>query len=113
MALSDMDPSWIAAAFSAFNSIRVVFYVPQIVAVARSRDGARDIALSTWLMWVLTNASGTAYGVWVVRDGWLALSFGLCTAACVVTVALAVVKRWRLAVAQRRPGAEGTAISSP
>lgn len=29
-----MDPHWIAAAFSAVNSIRVVFYVPQIVAVA-------------------------------------------------------------------------------
>ena len=29
-----MDPHWIATAFSAVNSIRVVFYLPQIVAVA-------------------------------------------------------------------------------
>ncbi len=42
-----LNPDWIAAAFTAVNSIRVVFYIPQIVAVARSVDGARDLALST------------------------------------------------------------------
>ncbi|MCC6315779.1 MAG: hypothetical protein IT337_17415, partial [Thermomicrobiales bacterium] len=42
---------WIAPAFSAVNAIRVVFYLPQIVAVARSVDGARDIALCTRAMW--------------------------------------------------------------
>jgi hypothetical protein len=40
--MDDFLSPWIAAAFSATNAIRVVFYVPQIVAVARSESGARD-----------------------------------------------------------------------
>lgn len=45
-----MDPAhyWLGLAFTAMNAIRMFFYVPQIVAVARSTDGARDIALCTW-----------------------------------------------------------------
>ena len=90
-----MDPHWIATAFGAVNSIRVLFYLPQIVAVARSTDGARDIALSTWAMWALTNGLGAAYGVAVAQDRLLALSFGLSLLACVLTMVLTVVQRLR------------------
>jgi len=96
-----MDPSWIAGAFSAVNAVRVLFYVPQIVAVARSTDGARDIALSTWTMWALTNALGAAYGLWVAHDAWLAASFALSWLACTATLGLAIAKRRGV----RRPGA--------
>jgi hypothetical protein len=96
-----MDPSWIATAFGAINAIRVVFYVPQIVAVARSTDGARDIALSTWFMWALTNALGVAYGVAVVHDRLLALSFALCLLGCVLTMVLTVMQRLRWARSNR------------
>jgi predicted MFS family arabinose efflux permease len=90
-----MDPSWIATAFTAVNSIRVLFYLPQIVAVARSTDGARDIALSTWTLWALTNALGAAYGAVVARDALLAASFALSMLACVATLVLTVVQRVR------------------
>jgi hypothetical protein len=40
----------IALAFTLVNSVRALFYVPQILSVARSVDGARDIALASWLM---------------------------------------------------------------
>jgi hypothetical protein len=96
-------PSWIAAAFGAANTMRAVFYVPQIVAVARSVSGARDIALSTWAMWAATNALGAAYGAFVVHDRVLALSFSLCLLGCVLTIALTVGKRMRWAAAQRSP----------
>ncbi len=98
-----MDHSWIATAFTAVNAVRVVFYVPQILAVARSVDGARDIALSTWSMWALTNALGTAYGALVVHDLMLAASFALSLAACVLTVGLALVKRVRFVRRQAAP----------
>jgi len=94
-----MEPHWISIAFSAVNSIRVVFYVPQIVAVARSVDGARDIALCTWAMWALTNALGAAYGALVVHDRVLAASFALSLLACLVTIALTVLQRVRFAAA--------------
>ena len=107
-----MDPHWIATAFSAVNSIRVVFYVPQIVAVARCTDGARDIALSTWAMWALTNGLGAAYGAVVVLDRLLALSFGLSLLACVLTLTLAVIQRLRWARRAHARGARGAASFS-
>ncbi|KAB2876585.1 MAG: hypothetical protein F9K36_02235 [Burkholderiaceae bacterium] len=88
-----LDPHWITTAFAAVNSIRVVFYLPQIVAVARSVDGARDIALSTWAMWALTNGLGTAYGMVVVGDTLLAVSFALSMLACCAVIVLALAKR--------------------
>ena len=97
-----MDPSWIATAFAAVNSIRVVFYLPQILAVARSTDGARDIALSTWTLWALTNALGTAYGAVTARDALLAVSFALSMVACTVTIVLTVLQRQRFAAAAAR-----------
>jgi predicted MFS family arabinose efflux permease len=96
-----MDPSWIATAFGAVNTIRVLFYLPQIVAVQRSSDGARDIALSTWALWALTNALGAAHGAVVARDTLLAASFALSMLACVVTMALTVLQRQRFAAARR------------
>jgi predicted MFS family arabinose efflux permease len=100
-----MDPAWIATAFSAVNSIRVLFYLPQIVAVARSTDGARDIALSTWGMWALTNGLGAAYGALVVHDHLLAMSFALSLLACMATILLTVVQRlrWRRRLAALAP----------
>ncbi len=92
-----MDPDWIATAFSAVNSVRVVFYLPQIVAVARSMDGARDIALCTWAMWALTNGLGAAYGVIVVGDWLLAGSFALSLLACLTTIGITAAKRLRFA----------------
>jgi predicted MFS family arabinose efflux permease len=99
-----MAPDWIALAFGTVNSIRVVFYLPQIVAVARSTSGARDIALSTWAMWALTNGLGAAYGAVVVHDSLLALSFALSLLACVLTMVLTVVQRMRWARGMRAQG---------
>ena len=90
---AELAAHWIAVAFSAVNAIRVVFYVPQIVAVARSTDGARDIALCTWIIWAVTNGLGTAYGAVVVGDVLLAASFALSMIACIAVVALTLSKR--------------------
>ena len=60
---------WLALAFTAVNAIRALFYVPQIVAVARSTNGARDIALCTWWMWAVNNLLGALYsGVALGRE---------------------------------------------
>jgi predicted MFS family arabinose efflux permease len=107
-----VDPDWIALAFGTVNSIRVVFYLPQIVAVARSTSGARDIALSTWAMWALTNGLGAAYGAVVVHDSLLALSFALSLLACVLTMVLTVVQRVRWARGMRAHG-RVSAVHSP
>jgi hypothetical protein len=91
------EPSWLAWAFTLANSVRALFYLPQILAVARSVDGARDIALATWVMWTVTNLLGTGYALEVARDTLLALSFAASACACLLTILLTLVKRsqWR------------------
>ncbi len=104
------DLSWIGPAFALANSLRALSFVPQILAVARSTDGARDIALLTWSIWTATNLLGVAYGAVVAGDGLLALSFAASALACGLTIALTVVKRLRF---QRRAPAAGSAPPAP
>lgn len=111
------DLSWIGPAFALANSLRALSFVPQILAVARSTDGARDIALVTWSIWTATNLLGVAYGAVVAADGLLALSFAASALACGLTIALTVVKRLRFRAARRaalspRP-ASGSAPTAP
>ncbi len=83
----------IALAFAVVNSVRALFYVPQMVAVARSVDGARDIALATSLMWIVNNVLGPASAAMVAGDAMLALSFAASALMCALTVALTLAKR--------------------
>ena len=75
------------------NAIRALFYVPQIRAVARSNDGARDIALCTWWMWLVNNLLGTAYCLLVLHNVPLACSFIASIAGCACLISLTVHKR--------------------
>ena len=99
---SFFDPDVLVTAFTATNSLRALFYVPQILAVYRSVDGARDIALLTWWMWVANNALGAVYASAVMHHGALAASFWASAAACLVTIGLTLRARRRFAVQQAR-----------
>lgn len=94
--MPEFNNEWLIATFSLSNSVRVAFYLPQVLAVARSVDGARDIALSTWWMWVANNALGAAYSGVVMNHMTLAVSFLLSAIACLVTIALALRARRRM-----------------
>ena len=48
--ISVIDADFLVTAFTLSSMLRAIFYVPQVVAVARCLDGARSIALSTWWM---------------------------------------------------------------
>ena len=47
----------ITGIYVACNTVRLLSYVPQIVAVARENSGAHAISLVTWLFWTLSNAT--------------------------------------------------------
>ncbi|RZJ11445.1 MAG: hypothetical protein EOP39_06280 [Rubrivivax sp.] len=92
----ELNHDWLIGAFSLSNSVRALFYLPQVIAVARSTDGARDIALSTWLMWAANNTLGAVYAGVVMHHVTIAVSFLLAALACVVTIGLALRARRRL-----------------
>jgi hypothetical protein len=60
--MTGRDP--VTFVFGAFNVLRPASYLPQIVAVARDRNGATAISFSCWSMWIGANGS-TALYAWV------------------------------------------------
>lgn len=84
------------ALFAACNSARVLAYIPQVVRVARDRDGARAISCLTWGSFMVANLSTVAYALIVVSDWRMAAIFGSNTLCCLVVVTLTACKRVRL-----------------
>jgi hypothetical protein len=83
----------IAIAFGVFNTLRLVSYVPQIIAVARDQNGAMAISLWCWSIWIGANATAALYA-WVnVGDRALALMSAFNTLCCMTVVTLALLKR--------------------
>lgn len=75
------------------NSVRVLTYIPQIIAVWRCRDGARAISLLTWGSWVISNAAAIAYGVLVVHDAFFVVISTINLGGCAAVTLLAAQRR--------------------
>ena len=95
----------IAIAFGAFNLLRLASYFPQIVAVARDRNGATAISISCWTIWVGANASTGIYAWVKLADAALAWISAFNAACCLVVLLLAMYKRALLTL--RLDGAPG------
>jgi hypothetical protein len=63
---------WITAIYALCNVIRLLFYVPQLLAVIRDPLGACAISISTWAFWTVSHAVTTVYCGMVVNDPLLA-----------------------------------------
>jgi len=85
----------ITALYTVCNALRLLSYVPQIVAVARENSGAHAISLMSWFFWLLSHAATALYCETVVKDSLLAAMMWGNTAGCVGVVALTVMKRRR------------------
>ncbi len=79
--------------FTACNMGRVVAYLPQVLCIARDREGARAISLATWTLFSLAHLSTVAYAIATVGDGTMALLFAANTVGCLTIVGLTLWKR--------------------
>src|SRR5262245_66066573 len=83
------------AAFTLCNSARVVAYVPQITRAAVDQGGAQAISFTTWVVFLLSNASAVAYAL-VNKDDWAMAAVFLGNAAgCAAIISIGAWKRSR------------------
>ena len=87
----------ITAIYAGCNVVRLLFYIPQMLAVMRDPCGACAISVSTWTFWTLSHAVTTIYCGMVVSDALLAaMMLGNTLGSCVI-VALTARQRYLFA----------------
>ena len=85
------EATWLA--FAAFSGLRTISYVPQIVRIARDRNGASAISYPTWLLVDRAHASTGLYAATNLNDVWLAFVSSIYALCCMVVIALTAFKR--------------------
>src|SRR5262245_3369523 len=85
------EATWLA--FAAFSGLRTISYVPQMVRIAKDRNGASAISYPTWLLWTGANATTALYAATNLNDVWLTFVSSIYALCCVLVVALTAFKR--------------------
>lgn len=80
-------------AFTAFSSLRIVSYVPQIVRVAADQNGATAISYSTWLLWSGAHIATGVYAAINLSDLHLSVVSGIYAACCIIVILVTMAKR--------------------
>lgn len=86
---------WITASYAVCNSVRLLFYAPQIVAIAREHSGAHAISIATWVFWSFSHAVTAVYCYAVVNDALLGSMMWGNAFGCIAVVTLTAAKRRR------------------
>lgn len=92
---NDLILQAVTGIYVACNAVRLLSYVPQIVAVARESSGAHAISLVTWFFWTLSNAATGVYCSTIVSDLLLAGVMWGNAAGCFAVASLTMMKRQR------------------
>ncbi|MBA2548210.1 MAG: hypothetical protein H0V16_07095 [Burkholderiaceae bacterium] len=81
--------------YASCSALRLLFYVPQMVAIVRERSAAHAISLASWIFWSLSHAATAMYGYVVANDALLAAMMMCNTLGSSSIVALTLIKRLR------------------
>ena len=79
--------------FNAVNCIRLLAYVPQILAILRDRHGAEAVSSLSWALFGLAHLSTAIYAWLTVHDAWMALVFAVNFTVCMLIIAITAYKR--------------------
>lgn len=88
-------PTFVVAAFSFVNSIRVLAYLPQILKASRDENGATAISFVTWGLFLVSHLTTIAYALVILADIVLALIFAGNALACLTILVIVATKRRR------------------
>ena len=72
-----------------------IAYLPQIITLLRSEDGAHSTSLVTWFMWVLALTINTLYAGLVNGDRFFLLATSSSLLGTVMVFTIALYKRWK------------------
>ncbi len=81
--------------YAACSAVRIFFYFPQMLAVAREQSAAHAVSLISWTFWSISHAATAVYALVVVHDALLSAMMWCNTAGCIAIAALTVTKRQR------------------
>ena len=85
----------LTAIYAVCNAVRLLIYVPQIVAIARERSGAYAISMFSWIFWSFSHAITAVYCHIVVNDPLLGSMMWGNAFGCLAVVVLTAAKRRR------------------
>jgi hypothetical protein len=100
----------IVASFTFFNTARLVSYIPQLLVIARDRNGATAVSYLTWTIWVCANVSASAYAGMIARDLALCFIYAMNGFFCLLTVAFTAYKRWQWRCEQSKSNSSDAAV---
>ncbi len=79
--------------FTLMNSVRILAYVPQILAAARDANGASGISYSTWTLFMISHLTTITYAVVCLDDVVMSFIFLGNALACLTIIVITFVKR--------------------
>lgn len=83
----------VTAIYAASSAVRLLFYVPQMLTVARERSAVHAISLTSWTFWSSSHAATAVYASTIANDILLSAMMVGNAAGCIG--ALTVIKRRR------------------
>lgn len=85
----------IVVAYSIIGFISLVAYLPQIMALLKSKGSAKDLSLQTWFVWSLDALVSLFYAIFVLQDLIASIVFGVDFLGALCILSLASYNRMR------------------